>query len=38
MFPTIHTNFWDAVLAIPTIVIITQFLKIVLKPSKKYIP
>ncbi|WP_107950754.1 hypothetical protein [Lysinibacillus parviboronicapiens] len=26
-FPTIHTNFWDAVIAIPVIMLITQLLK-----------
>ncbi|WP_431026902.1 hypothetical protein [Lysinibacillus sp. LZ02] len=26
-FPTIHTNFWDAVIAVPVIMIITQILK-----------
>ncbi len=26
-FPTIHTNFWDAVIAIPVIMILTQLLK-----------
>ncbi|MGN4123465.1 hypothetical protein ACMGD3_00210 [Lysinibacillus sphaericus] len=25
-FPTIHTNFWDAVIAIPVIMILTQLL------------
>ncbi|MEI5907566.1 hypothetical protein WAK64_10915 [Bacillus spongiae] len=37
-FPIIHTNFWDAVIAIPLIIVITQLLKIMLKPPKKYIP
>jgi cell shape-determining protein MreD len=27
LFPTIHTNFWDAVIAVPVIMIITQILK-----------
>lgn len=26
-FPTIHTNFWDAVIAVPVVMIITQILK-----------
>lgn len=25
-FPIIHTNFWDGVIAVPLIVVITQFL------------
>gem|GEM_PF-266843 len=36
-FPTIHTNFWDGVLAVPLIVILTQAFKILPIP-KKYIP
>ncbi|MFB1051889.1 hypothetical protein [Paraliobacillus sp. JSM ZJ581] len=27
-FPIIHTNFWDAILAVPTVVILTQIIKI----------
>ena len=26
-FPTIHTNFWDAVIAVPSVMIITQIIK-----------
>lgn len=26
-FPTIHTNFWDAVIAVPVVMILTQILK-----------
>jgi hypothetical protein len=37
-FPTIHTNFWDAVIAVPTVMIITQLLKIFLKMPKKFVP
>lgn len=37
-FPTIYTNFWDAVIAVPMIMIITQILKILLKISKKFVP
>ncbi|MFO1444756.1 hypothetical protein KDN24_16420 [Bacillus sp. Bva_UNVM-123] len=37
-FPTIHTNFWDAVIAIPVIIVITQFIKVFLKVPKLYIP
>jgi hypothetical protein len=36
-FPDIHTNFWDAVIAVPLIVIITQFFKIFPIP-RKYFP
>jgi hypothetical protein len=27
-FPTIHTNFWDGVIAVPAIVIVTQCFKL----------
>ena len=37
-FPLIHTNFWDAVIAVPTVMIITQLLKVFLKVPKMYIP
>ncbi|WP_066288055.1 hypothetical protein [Bacillus sp. FJAT-29937] len=37
-FPTIHTNFWDAVVAIPIIIIITQLIKIFFKTPKKFVP
>ena len=37
-FPTIHTNFWDAVIAVPSVMIITQMIKMFLKVQKKYIP
>lgn len=31
LFPTIHTYFWDAIIAVAVVMIITQFLKIFLK-------
>ncbi|MEH7013560.1 hypothetical protein V7087_22590 [Neobacillus niacini] len=37
-FPTIHTNFWDAVIAVPVVMILTQLLKLFLKVPKKFIP
>lgn len=37
-FPTIHTNFWDAVIAIPVIMIITQLIKVAFKVRKKFVP
>jgi hypothetical protein len=37
-FPTIHTNFWDAFIAVPVIMILTQFIKKVIKIRKKSIP
>lgn len=37
-FPTIHTNFWDAVIAIPTIMLLTQLLKIFLHIKSVFVP
>ncbi|WP_082892688.1 hypothetical protein [Rossellomorea aquimaris] len=37
-FPTIHTNFWDAVIAIPVIIILTQLIKIYFKPPAFLVP
>lgn len=37
-FPTIHTNFWDAVIAVPTVMILTQLIKISFNIQKKFIP
>ncbi|MEH7255168.1 MULTISPECIES: hypothetical protein [Bacillaceae] len=37
-FPTIHTNFWDAVIAVPIVMLITQLIKIFFKIKKKYVP
>ncbi|MDQ0971609.1 hypothetical protein QFZ31_001487 [Neobacillus niacini] len=37
-FPTIHTNFWDAVIAVPIVMLITQLIKVFFKVKKKYVP
>ncbi|BCB05546.1 hypothetical protein [Bacillus sp. KH172YL63] len=37
-FPTIHTNFWDAVMAIPIIMAVTQLIKLFFKPPAFLIP
>lgn len=37
-FPTIHTNFWDAVIAVPVVIVLTQGIKVFLKVKKKYVP
>jgi cell shape-determining protein MreD len=37
-FPTIHTNFWDAVIAVPLVLIVTQLIKVFLHVPKKFIP
>ncbi|MFC3885876.1 hypothetical protein ACFOU2_21325 [Bacillus songklensis] len=37
-FPTIHTNFWDAVIGVPIVLILTQLIKIFLKVKRKFIP
>ncbi|RQW74900.1 hypothetical protein EBB45_09740 [Lysinibacillus composti] len=36
-FPDIHTNFWDGVIAVPLIVILTQIFKLFPIP-RKYFP
>ncbi|KGR79903.1 hypothetical protein CD33_00250 [Ureibacillus sinduriensis BLB-1 = JCM 15800] len=37
-FPTIHTKFWDAVIAVPIVMIITQCLKIFFRIKPVWIP
>lgn len=37
-FPIIHTNLWDAVIAVPIVVIITQVVKITLPIPRSLIP
>lgn len=37
-FPTIHTNFWDAVIAVPVVLIITQIIKLLLPIPRSFIP
>lgn len=36
-FPVIHTNFWDGVIAVPLIVILTQIFKLFTIP-RQYFP
>lgn len=37
-FPTIHTNFWDAVIAVPIVMLLTQIIKLFLKVPRAFIP
>ncbi|WP_088043140.1 hypothetical protein [Bacillus sp. EAC] len=37
-FPTIHTNFWDAIVAVPVVMVLTQLLKIFFHIKRKYVP
>lgn len=37
-FPTIHTNFWDAVIAVPIVLIITQIIKVIIPIPCTFIP
>ncbi|WP_174734253.1 hypothetical protein [Mesobacillus harenae] len=37
-FPTIHTNVWDVVLAIPLIMILTQVIKVYFNVPKRIVP
>lgn len=32
-FPTIHTNFWDAVIGVPVVLIVTQLIKWLFHPK-----
>lgn len=37
-FPIIHTNIWDAVIAVPAVLIITQIIKLALPIPRAFIP
>ncbi|MBS4177545.1 hypothetical protein [Lederbergia citrea] len=37
-FPIIHTNFWDAIIAVPAVLILTQIIKLLLPVSRVFIP
>ncbi|NMD71194.1 hypothetical protein HHO41_12880 [Bacillus sp. DNRA2] len=37
-FPIIHTNFWDALIAVPTVIILTQIFKKIFPIPKPLIP
>ncbi|WP_421378830.1 hypothetical protein ACOJQI_13870 [Bacillus salacetis] len=37
-FPVIHTNFWDAVTAVPLTIILTQVFKIMLSIRRPFVP
>ncbi|MCM3584827.1 hypothetical protein M3182_03590 [Mesobacillus maritimus] len=37
-FPTIHTNFWDAIIAVPVVLVITQLIKLIFKVPSKWVP
>ncbi len=37
-FPVIHTNFWDAILAIPLVMILTQLIKILTPIPRTFVP
>ncbi len=37
-FPSIHTNFWDAVIAVPVVLIVTQLFKTIFHIKKLYVP
>lgn len=37
-FPIIHTNFWDATMAVPIVLVLTQTIKILLPIKSVYIP
>lgn len=37
-FPVIHTNVWDAIAAVPAVLILTQILKLSFHIPGKYVP
>lgn len=37
-FPIIHTNFWDAIIAVPIVLIATQIIKTFLPIKSTYVP
>ncbi|WP_071458883.1 hypothetical protein [Bacillus massilinigeriensis] len=37
-YPVIHTNIWDAVIAVPVVLIMTQILKKVFRIPSLYVP
>ncbi|WP_411333226.1 hypothetical protein ACK1LH_12450 [Metabacillus indicus] len=37
-FPIIHTNFWDAVIAVPAVIILTQIAKLLFKIPPHFVP
>ena len=37
-FPTIHTNFWDAIIAVPVVLVVTQLIKWIFKVPSKWVP
>lgn len=38
VFPTVHTNFWDAVIAVPVVMILTQLIKMFFHTPKSLVP
>ncbi|ARI77819.1 hypothetical protein [Halobacillus mangrovi] len=37
-FPVIHTNFWDAIIAVPVVLILTQITKLLFQVPKPVVP
>ena len=37
-FPIIHTNFWDALIAVPVVTLATQIIKLLLHIRKPFVP
>lgn len=38
LIPVIYTNFWDAVIAVPAVLLITQLIKVFMHVQPKYVP
>ena len=37
-FPTVYTNFWDAVIAVPIVMALTQIIKVFFHTPKVFVP
>ncbi|KYG26651.1 hypothetical protein [Alkalihalobacillus trypoxylicola] len=38
MFPDVQTNIWDAVIAVPLIIVLTMVFKLIVKPKDIWVP
>ncbi len=37
-FPIIHTNFWDAIIAVPVVLIVTEMIKLIFPIPRAFVP
>lgn len=38
VFPVVHTNFWDGILAVPIVIILTQVIKLFTPLPRSFVP